>query len=145
MAAEISTPTASHRQMLCSSSLPWAIISEIVRTTRSPAPAWSSLPPSSSSASASSAGTSSFIASTHQPPATPVTAAAATLNRANGQPRKLALTRIESTPVCGVLMRKPIAEPLLAPVRRRPMPAGITPHEQRGSGTPRTTAFSVPP
>ena len=139
MAAETSTPTASHRQMLCSSSLPWATISEIFRT----APASSSPPPSS--ATASSAGTSSFIASTHQPPATPVTAAAATLNRAKGQPRKLALTRIESTPVCGVLMRKPIAEPLLAPVRRRPMPAGITPHEQRGSGTPRTTAFSVPP
>ena len=74
----------------------------------------------------------------------PVTAATMTLNKANGQPRKEPLTRIESTPVCGVLIRNPIQAPSLAPSFFRPRPAGITPQEHNGKGTPIATAWSTP-
>ena len=37
----------------------------------------------------------------------PVINALISLNMANGQPKKVALTNIESTPVCGVLIKKP--------------------------------------
>ena len=43
-------------------------------------------------------------------------------------------------PVCGVEMRKPAVEPLLAPLLRKAVDIGITPHEQIGSGTPIETA-----
>ena len=46
-----------------------------------------------------------------------------------------------STPVWGVAMRKETTAPLLAPSRRRDMAVGMTPHEQRGSGTPKMAAL----
>ena len=52
---------------------------------------------------------------TSAPPTTPVTKAAISLKIANGQPRKAAVTRIESTPVCGVLIMKEVAAPGEAP------------------------------
>ena len=39
---------------------------------------------------------------------------------------------IESTPVCGVAIRKAVVAPLLAPSRRRDMAVDITPHEHWG-------------
>ena len=58
------------------------------------------------------------------------------LKKAKGQPRKDALTRIESTPVWGVLIMKAVVAPLEAPSLRNPRAVGMTPQEQRGSGTP---------
>jgi len=74
----------------------------------------------------------------------PLTNAAPTLNRANGQPKNVALTNIESTPVCGVLIKNPTAAPLDAPSFRNPSAAGITPHEHNGNGTPTATALNTP-
>ena len=82
--------------------------------------------------------------SASKPPNTPVTKAATILKMANGQPKKEALTKIESTPVCGVLMRNPTAAPSLAPSFLSPMPAGITPQEQSGNGIPSVTAETTP-
>ena len=79
----------------------------------------------------------------HPPPTRPVTVAATTFNTAKGQPRSAALTVIESTPVCGVLIRKPTAAPSLAPSRFNARPAGKTPHEQSGNGTPKRTALTT--
>jgi hypothetical protein len=62
-----------------------------------------------------------------------------------GQPKKDALTKTESMPVCGVLIRNPTEAPSLAPWFFSPIPAGITPQEQRGNGTPSKTAFTIPP
>ena len=85
-----------------------------------------------------------FSRSVHQPPTIPMTAALATLKSANGQPRNEALTRIESTPVCGVLIRKATVAPLDAPLCLRLRPTGITAQEQRGNGTPSPTALKTP-
>ena len=51
-------------------------------------------------------------------------------------PRKAAETRTESTPVCGVEIKKPTAAPSDAPSFLRPSPAGMTPQEHSGRGTP---------
>jgi hypothetical protein len=74
----------------------------------------------------------------------PVIAAATNLNTAKGHPKKEALTNTESTPVCGVLIKKPTVAPLLAPSFFRPIPVGMTPHEHNGSGTPMATDFRTP-
>ena len=74
----------------------------------------------------------------------PVIVAVATLKIANGHPKKAADTRMESTPVCGVLIKKAVVDPSLAPSFLRPSPAGITPQEHRGRGTPSKTAFPIP-
>ena len=78
------------------------------------------------------------------PPTSPVTAAAASLKMAKGQPRKDAETNAESIPVWGVEIRNPIAAPSLDPSFLRPRPAGITPQEHSGRGTPSITPFSTP-
>ena len=74
-----------------------------------------------------------------------VTVAAASLNIAKGQPRKAADTSMESTPVWGVEIKKPTDAPSDAPSFLRPSPAGITPQEQSGSGTPRMTDLTTLP
>ena len=79
-----------------------------------------------------------------QPPSTPITAAATTLKMANGNPKNEALTSTESTPVCGVLIRNATAEPSLAPSFFNPIPAGITPQEHSGKGTPMATDLITP-
>ena len=71
-------------------------------------------------------------------------AALASLKIAKGQPRSEALTKMESTPVWGVLIKKPTTAPLLAPPDFRLIPTGMTPQEQSGSGTPSTTARRTP-
>ena len=48
---------------------------------------------------------------------------------------------IESTPVCGVEMRNAIVALFDAPSLRSDIAVGITPHEHRGSGMPRSVAF----
>ena len=48
---------------------------------------------------------------------------------------------MESTPVCGVDTRKDTTEPLEAPSRRKDMAVGITPHEHKGSGTPKSAEY----
>ena len=70
--------------------------------------------------------------------------AATTLVKAKGQPSIDALTSTLSTPVCGVATKKPTAAPSLAPSALRLTPAGMTPHEHSGSGTPSATALSTP-
>ena len=82
--------------------------------------------------------------SNKQPPTRPVIAAAIILTMAKGQPKKETLTKTESIPVCGVLIKKPRAAPLLAPCWCKPIPAGMTPHEQSGRGTPSKTALRTP-
>ena len=52
-------------------------------------------------------------------------------------------TVTESTPVSGVDIRKDVVAALDAPLRRKPRAAGITPHEQSGSGAPNRAAFTV--
>src|SRR4051794_8282556 len=74
---------------------------------------------------------------------TPITSALAILKSAKGRPNSAPLTRIESTPVCGVLIKKAIEAPLVAPCRLRLRPTGITEHEHKGSGTPMAAAFST--
>jgi len=55
---------------------------------------------------------------------------------------RLIIERLESR--LRVLIRKPRAAPLLAPCWRNPTPAGMTPHEQSGRGTPSRTARKTP-
>ena len=83
--------------------------------------------------------------SVSHPPTNPVMAAAPTLNKAKGQPRNAADTKMESTPVCGVEIKKPTDAASDAPSRLSPSPAGITPQEHRGRGTPSATALVMLP
>jgi hypothetical protein len=53
-----------------------------------------------------------------------------------------AVRAIESTPVSGVLTRNDVVAPGEAPSLLRDIAAGITPQEQRGSGTPRRAALA---
>ena len=62
------------------------------------------------------------------------------LSIANGSPMSEYVAMMESTPVCGVAMRNEATAPLLAPSRRSDIAVGITPQEQRGSGTPKRAA-----
>ena len=48
---------------------------------------------------------------------------------------------MESTPVCGVAIRKLVQAPCDAPSRRNPTLVGITPHEHKGRGTPMAAAL----
>jgi hypothetical protein len=50
---------------------------------------------------------------------------------------------MESTPVCGVAIRKEVTAPGEAPSLRSDMAVGITPQEQRGMGMPRRAALST--
>ena len=50
-----------------------------------------------------------------------------------------------STPVSGVEIRNEVVAALEAPLRRRPRAAGMTPHEQRGRGAPKSAALTVAP
>ena len=53
------------------------------------------------------------------------------------------MTRMLSTPVCGVDSRNETVDPLLAPCWCRDMATGITPQEHSGSGMPNSVAFST--
>ena len=53
------------------------------------------------------------------------------------------VARMESTPVCGVAIRKETVAPFDAPSRRNDMAVGMTPHEQRGNGTPKSAALKT--
>ena len=59
---------------------------------------------------------------------------------AKAQPISEKVATMESTPVCGVAMRKETVAPLDAPSRRKDMAVGITPHEQSGNGIPNRAA-----
>ena len=48
---------------------------------------------------------------------------------------------MESTPVCGVAMRKETVAPFDAPSLRIDIAVGITPQEHNGSGTPNNAAY----
>lgn len=48
---------------------------------------------------------------------------------------------MESTPVCGVDIKKETVAPLLAPFLLNEIPVGITPQEHKGSGMPKTAAL----
>ena len=50
---------------------------------------------------------------------------------------------MESTPVCGVAMRKDTTAPLEAPSFLSDMAVGITPHEHKGRGMPSRAALST--
>jgi|TARA_Y100000031_G_C8214695_1_gene382771 hypothetical protein len=50
---------------------------------------------------------------------------------------------MESTPVCGVDIRKDTDEPLDAPLLYKEIPAGRTPQEQSGNGTPSKLALTT--
>ena len=60
---------------------------------------------------------------------------------ANGHPIRLPVAMIESTPVCGVLIRNAATDPFDAPSLRSDMAVGITPHEHSGSGMPMSAAL----
>jgi hypothetical protein len=62
---------------------------------------------------------------------------------ANGMPSSDAVAKMESTPVCGVEMRKDTVAPFDAPSRYSDVAVGITPHEQSGSGMPNRAAHST--
>ena len=131
-AAETTTPNTSQPQMNRTTSTPWATIARQPGRSASGAQV------------ASGALEPGATRSVSHPLAIPVTTAAATLSTAKGQPKKLALTKMESTPVWGVAVTNPTADPRDAPSLCSPMPAGITPHEQSGMGTPSNTAFTTP-
>ena len=80
---------------------------------------------------------------TSTPPTRPVTNATRGRKMAKTGPRRLYVTRMLSTPVCGVDSRKETVDPLLAPCLCRDMETGITPQEHSGSGTPNRLAFST--
>ena len=63
--------------------------------------------------------------------------------RANAGPSSDHVAAIESTPVWGVVIKKEVAAPREAPLRRREMVVGSTPQEHKGSGTPTKAAFSA--
>ena len=56
-------------------------------------------------------------------------------------PNRLNVTKILSIPVCGVDSRKDTVAPLLAPCLCSDIETGITPHEHKGSGTPKSEAL----
>ena len=63
---------------------------------------------------------------------------------ANTGPISAYVASMESIPVCGVDIRNAAVAPLPAPLRRSPVAIGNTPHEHIGSGTPTSTARSIP-
>jgi len=58
-------------------------------------------------------------------------------------PRRLYVTKMLSTPVWGVDSRKETVDPLLAPCLCRDMPPGLRRQEHKGSGMPKSVAFST--
>lgn len=60
---------------------------------------------------------------------------------ANGNPIKENVAMIESTPVCGVAIRKEATAPLDAPSLRIDIAVGITPQEHKGKGMPISAAL----
>lgn len=60
---------------------------------------------------------------------------------ANGNPIKENVAMIESTPVCGVAIKKEATAPLDAPSLRIDIAVGITPQEQSGKGMPMSAAL----
>ena len=53
------------------------------------------------------------------------------------------MAKILSIPVCGVATKKDIIEPLLAPCLFNDAETGMTPHEHKGIGTPKSDAFET--
>lgn len=77
------------------------------------------------------------------PPKIAVIKAANGRNIANGQPIKLDVAIIESTPVCGVAIKNAVAAPLDAPSFLSDIAVGITPHEHNGNGIPKSVAYNT--
>jgi len=83
------------------------------------------------------------VSETNEPPNIPVTSAAIGRNTAKTGPRRLSVTMMLSTPVCGVESRNAVVAPRLAPWRRRDAETGITPQEHSGNGTPKAAALTI--
>jgi len=79
---------------------------------------------------------------TNAPPTIPVMKATMGLTIVKTGPSREYVTKMLSIPVCGVEMRNATVGPLRAPCLCRDIETGMTPHEQRGSGTPKKDAFS---
>lgn len=62
---------------------------------------------------------------------------------AKGKPISEKVAMMESTPVCGVAIRKEVTAPFEAPSFLRDMAVGMTPHEHSGKGMPSSAAFST--
>ena len=73
----------------------------------------------------------------------PLIRAAIGRKTANTGPSRLYVTKMLSTPVCGVEIRKAVVAARPAPCRRSDAATGITPHEHNGSGTPSADALKT--
>ena len=62
---------------------------------------------------------------------------------AKGNPNKEYVAIIESTPVCGVAIKKEITEPFDAPSLYNAIAAGTTPQEHNGNGTANIIAYKT--
>ena len=60
---------------------------------------------------------------------------------AKGSPMSEKVAMMESTPVCGVAIRKEVTAPLEAPSLRMDIAVGITPQEHKGKGMPMSAAL----
>jgi hypothetical protein len=60
---------------------------------------------------------------------------------AKGSPISENVAIMESTPVCGVAIRKEVTAPLEAPSLRMDIAVGITPQEHKGKGIPMSAAL----
>ena len=60
---------------------------------------------------------------------------------AKGSPMSEKVAMMESTPVCGVAIRKEVTAPLEAPSLRMDIAVGITPQEHNGKGMPMSAAL----
>lgn len=77
------------------------------------------------------------------PPSKEVANATAGRNRAKGKPINEYVAMMESTPVCGVAIKKDRVAPLEAPSLRSDMAVGITPQEHSGRGIPKRDALKT--
>ena len=80
---------------------------------------------------------------TASPPKTAPDKAAIGLINAKGSPRREYVAAIESTPVCGVAIRKEVVAALDAPWRLNETAVGKTPQEHSGKGMPIAAAFTT--
>lgn len=83
------------------------------------------------------------VAPTAIPPKREVKRAAIGRTMAKAGPRSDQVADMESTPVCGVAIRKDVDAALEAPPRCIAMAVGRTPQEQRGNGMPNRAALTT--
>ena len=77
------------------------------------------------------------------PPKRPVISATIGRTIAKGNPSNEYVTKILSTPVCGVEIKNDNDAPFEAPLRYKETPVGITPQEHKGNGIPKIEAFKT--